>query len=157
MNAMFAISRLGAQDLTKFRELNSLFGRTFDDRDAYESKPPSDDYAQSWLARDHVVALAASDSNKVIGGLVAYVLPKFEQERSEVYIYDLAVDESFRRRGIATALIDTLRTICDAQGAYVIFVQADYGDEPAIALYEKLGVREDVMHFDIAVREGIRA
>jgi hypothetical protein len=31
-----------------------------------------------------------------------------------------------------------------------IYGQADYGDEPAIALYEKLGTREDVMHFDIA-------
>jgi aminoglycoside 3-N-acetyltransferase I len=30
-------------------------------------------------------------------------------------------------------------------------VQADYGDDPAIALYEKLGRREDVMHFDIPV------
>jgi hypothetical protein len=28
-------------------------------------------------------------------------------------------------------------------------VQADYGDDPAVALYTKLGVREDVMHFDI--------
>jgi aminoglycoside 3-N-acetyltransferase I len=28
-------------------------------------------------------------------------------------------------------------------------VQADHGDDPAIALYEKLGVREDVLHFDI--------
>ena len=36
-------------------------------------------------------------------------------------------------------------------GAYVIFVQADYGDDPAIALYTKLGIREDVMHFDIPI------
>ena len=34
---------------------------------------------------------------------------------------------------------------------YVVFVQADYGDDPAVALYTKLGTREDVMHFDIAV------
>ena len=33
----------------------------------------------------------------------------------------------------------------------MIFVQADHGDEPAIALYTKLGIREDVLHFDIAV------
>lgn len=33
---------------------------------------------------------------------------------------------------------------------YVIFVQAGHGDEPAIALCTKLGVREDVLHFDIA-------
>lgn len=28
-------------------------------------------------------------------------------------------------------------------------VQADHGDDAAIALYTKLGVREDVLHFDI--------
>jgi aminoglycoside 3-N-acetyltransferase I len=37
-------------------------------------------------------------------------------------------------------------------GAWVIYVQADDGDEPAIALYTKLGKREDVMHFDIEPR-----
>lgn len=33
----------------------------------------------------------------------------------------------------------------------MIYVQADYVDPPAIALYEKLGVREEVLHFDIPV------
>ena len=87
----------------------------------------------------------------MVGGIAAYVLDKFEQARSEVYIYDLAVTEPYRRRGIATALITDLRGIATGLGAYVIFVQADYGDDPAIALYGKLGAREDVMHFDIAV------
>ena len=35
------------------------------------------------------------------GALVAYVLEKFERERSEVYIYDLAVAATHRRQGIA--------------------------------------------------------
>jgi aminoglycoside 3-N-acetyltransferase I len=60
------------------------------------------------------------------------------------------VDEAHRRRGIATALIEELQKIAHARGAYVIYVQADHGDDPAIALYTKLGVREDVLHFDIA-------
>jgi aminoglycoside 3-N-acetyltransferase I len=34
----------------------------------------------------------------------------------------------------------------------VIYVQADHGDDPAIALYSGLGRREDVLHFDIAPR-----
>ena len=70
---------------------------------------------------------------------------KFEQERSEIYIYDLAVAAGHRREGIATALIVNLRKIAAARGAYVIFVQADTGvdDQPAIALYTKLGSRED--------------
>jgi aminoglycoside 3-N-acetyltransferase I len=86
----------------------------------------------------------------VIGGLAAYVLKKFEQKRSEVYIYDLAVTEKHRRRGVATELIGQLKNIAKARGAYVIYVQADLGDEPAIALYTKLGIREDVLHFYIA-------
>ena len=87
----------------------------------------------------------------VVGGIAAYELKKFEQERSEIYIYDLAVASAHRREGVATALIEELRTVAAARGAYVIFVQADFGDEPAIALYAKLGIREEVLHFDIAV------
>jgi aminoglycoside 3-N-acetyltransferase I len=71
--------------------------------------------------------------------------------RREIYIYDLAVDAAHRRRGVATRLIDDLRRIAAQRGAWVVYVQADLGDEPAIALYTKLGVREDVLHFDIAV------
>jgi aminoglycoside 3-N-acetyltransferase I len=56
-----------------------------------------------------------------------------------------------RREGIATALILELRKVAAARGAHVIFVQADLGDAPAIALYTKLGTREDVLHFDIAL------
>jgi aminoglycoside 3-N-acetyltransferase I len=44
-----------------------------------------------------------------------------------------------------------LKRIAKARGAYVIYVQADRGDLPAIALYESLGVREDVYHFDVRV------
>jgi aminoglycoside 3-N-acetyltransferase I len=41
--------------------------------------------------------------------------------------------------------------IAGARGAYVIYVQADLQDLPAIELYTRLGTREDVLHFDIAV------
>jgi aminoglycoside 3-N-acetyltransferase I len=52
--------------------------------------------------------------------LAAYVLKKFEQERTEIYIYDLAVGEKYRRRGIATGLINKLREIAREIGAWVI-------------------------------------
>lgn len=47
-------------------------------------------------------------------------------------------------------MIALLRQVARQIGAWVIYVQADHGDDPAIALYTKLGEREDVMHFDIA-------
>lgn len=84
-------------------------------------------------------------------GIAAYEIHKFEQQRSEIYIYDLAVAAAHRRQGVATALIQELRAVAAARGAYVIFVQADAGDAPAIALYGTLGRREDVLHFDIEV------
>jgi aminoglycoside 3-N-acetyltransferase I len=46
-------------------------------------------------------------------------------------------------------LIAELQAIAAALAAWVIYVQADHGDDPAIALYGKLGTREDVIHFDI--------
>jgi aminoglycoside 3-N-acetyltransferase I len=57
----------------------------------------------------------------------------------------------YRRRGIARSLIEALKDESAAAGAYVIFVQADPWDGPAIGLYESLGKREDVLHFDIEV------
>jgi aminoglycoside 3-N-acetyltransferase I len=58
----------------------------------------------------------------------------------------------FRRQGIATGLINALKPIAKNMGAWVIFVQADYVDEPAIKLYDSLGEKEEVLHFDIPVQ-----
>jgi aminoglycoside 3-N-acetyltransferase I len=147
----FTVRRLGPPDLALLRKLNALFGEAFGEPDTYGAAPPSDAYVEGLLARGHIAVVVALTGDEVLGGLVAYELDKFEQERREVYIYDLAVAEEHRRRGIATALIAHLRVIARSRGAWVVYVQADYGDEPAIALYTKLGTREDVMHFDIGV------
>jgi hypothetical protein len=53
--------------------------------------------------------------------------------------------------GVASELIGRLKDIAKARGAYVIYVQADPGDGPAVALYTKVGIREDVLHFDIVI------
>ena len=146
----FEVARLTAADMGRMRDLNALFARVFEDQGSYASALPSEAYLQRVLGREQLIALVAIESEKVIGGLVAYVLEKLEQERSEIYIYDLAVDEGHRRQGIATGLVANLQRIAAETGAWAIYVQADYGDDPAIALYAGLGTREDVMHFDIA-------
>lgn len=148
---MTDIRHLVPGDEPLLHELNALFALAFDDPESYASRPPTNEWLARLLAKDHVIALVAIDGGGAVGGLVAYELQKFEQQRSEIYIYDLAVAETHRRQGIATALIGELRAIGEKRGAWVVYVQADYGDEPAIALYTKLGLREDVMHFDIAV------
>jgi aminoglycoside 3-N-acetyltransferase I len=144
------IRRLGSADVPLLRKLNALFGAAFAEQETYGGEPPTEAYLEGLLAQEHVVAIVATIGDEVIGGLVAYELEKFERMRREFYIYDLAVDAGYRRMGIATALIMHLREIAAKRRAWVIYVQADHGDGAAIALYEKLGTREEVLHFDIA-------
>lgn len=149
---MHRIQRLTSTDVALMQALNALFAEVFGDPEAYAARRPARDYLKAQLAQEHIVALVAMADGEVAGGLVAYELAKLEQARSEFYIYDLAVKPAQRRRGIATALIRHLQEIASRRGAWVMFVQADRCDDPAIALYSKLGIREDVLHFDIAVK-----
>jgi aminoglycoside 3-N-acetyltransferase I len=146
----YRVQVLGKNDVALMREMLAVFGEVFEDRQTYEEAQPDDAYLSELLSSQSFIAVAAvSAEAEIVGGLAAYELRKFEQARSEIYIYDLAVLEHRRRQGIATALIETLKEVAEARGAYVIFVQADYGDDPAISLYTKLGIREEVLHFDI--------
>lgn len=137
--------------MAQMNALLTMFGEAFDDAGTYGNNRPSPAYMDKLLAGETFIALAALKGAEVVGGLAAYELRKFEQERSEIYIYDLAVSAAHRRQGIATALIEELGRIAHRRGAYVLLVQADLVDAPAVALYTKLGTREDVLHFDIPV------
>lgn len=152
MNAGVTVRALDGRDVSTMRRMLDLFGVAFRDRATYSEVQPDDEYLGGLLGSRNFVAIAALHGDSVVGGLAGYVLPKFERLRSEFYIYDLAVAGDFRRQGIATALIEELKRLAAERDIHVIFVQADRDDAPAIALYEKLGSREEVLHFDIAPR-----
>ena len=147
----YAYRLLAHTDVPLLKDLLRVFGEAFGDVATYQDSVPSDDYLTRLLSKDHFIAVVAMRGEAVVGGLAAYVLDKFEQERREIYIYDLAVEESHRRRGVATGLIRALQTVAAERNAYVIFVQADPQDGPATALYESFGAKETPYHFDIAV------
>lgn len=147
----FEVRLLAPDDVALMDAMLTTFGEAFDEVQTYCGARPSAEYLRRLLGSDYFIALAALKDGEVVGGIAAYELRKFERERSEIYIYDLAVASAHRRQGIATALILELKQIALRRGAYVVFVQADAGDEPAIALYTKLGTREEVLHFDITI------
>ena len=147
----FTIRRFATGDIDLVRELLAVFGQAFEDEFTYTNAQPDRQYLEKLLCRETVIVLVALREAEVVGGLVAYELEKLEQRRSEIYIYDLAVAEQHRRRGVATGLIEQVRSIASQRGAHVVYVQADLQDDPAIQFYTKLGTREDVLHFDIAV------
>jgi len=144
----FAFERLGPGDVAEMRAANRLFGEVFGE-EGYHGPAAGPDHLGKLLADEKFIALTARFDGEMVGALAGYELVKFEAERSEIYIYDLAVREQIRRRGVATGLIEQLKSIARDKGAWVIFVQADPPDEPAVELYRKLGVEERVLHFDI--------
>lgn len=145
--AGYAIRRLAEDDVDLAFKWRDMFNTAFAEP---PSDPPSADYMRRLLADPKFIALAAVAGSEVVGGIAAYELVKYERERSEIFIYDLAVAEDHRRRGIARCLIEAVKPIASAVGAWMIFVQADRGDAPAIALYRSLGTEEQPLHFDIS-------
>ena len=147
---MTEVRRLGEGDVQLMESANRLFGEVFGE-EGYHGPPPSQAHLRRLLSDPKFIALVAYIGEEMVGAQAAYELVKFEAERSEIYIYDLAVREEHRRKGVATALIEALKPIAREAGAWVIFIQADPRDAPAVALYDKLGTREEVYHFDIIV------
>lgn len=144
--------RLSSSDLSIMRALNEVFGRTFEDPENYRNHLPSDAYLVQFLDDKKHIVLVAKQAEKIVGGLVAYQLDKFESERREIFIYDLAVDPAFQRQGIGRKLIESLKLSAKEIGAYTIFVQADEGDQ-AIKFYEALGPSENLKtrNFDFEI------
>jgi aminoglycoside 3-N-acetyltransferase I len=147
----YTFEQLTTSDIHLLKDLLRVFGEAFEDVETYQGAVPGDDYLRSLLAMRHFVVVVARSGGEVVGGLAAYELQKFERDRREVYIYDLAVAKEHRRKGVATGLIAELKRVAAKRDAYVIYVQADKDDAPAIALYQGLGRREDVHHFDFIV------
>ena len=132
VSGKYEIRRLGSGDVAALRAVTAMFGDVFEEPDTYGDHPPDQDYLARWLSRSTNIALIAEAGGDVVGGLVAYVWDKFERAQTEIYLYDLAVVPEFRRRGVATGLMDALRPIAKGVGAHVIMVQTEADNEAAI-------------------------
>ncbi len=80
------IRTLTPNDVGLMNALLELLGDVFNDPETYTSSPPSPDYLESLLGSDSFIALAALKGTRLVGGMAADELKKFEQERSEIYI-----------------------------------------------------------------------
>ena len=96
-------------------------------------------YVQSLLSRSDFWLLAALHDGAPLGGVTAHALPMTRSEATELFIYDLAVQEAHQRRGVGGALVKELRKLAAEQGITVAFVPADNEDAHALAFYRALG------------------
>ena len=147
----YTYRQLSALDVEQFKQLLEVFGVAFGEVQRHLTYIPDESHVRSLLARPNIIVLVAELEESVVGGLVAYEHEKFENKAGEIYIYDIAVEKSHRRRGIASRLIEEIRAAGRERGARGIFVQAERGDKAAIKLYELFGKSGQPYHFDIGL------
>jgi aminoglycoside 3-N-acetyltransferase I len=99
----------------------------------------SDAYLDGLLGRAEFWVFAATEAGRVVGGLSAHTLPMTTSERSEVFLYDIAVAPDHQRRGIGKRLVEALRAEASSLGISMVFVLADDEDSGALSFYETLG------------------
>lgn len=139
------VRRLAVSDAHDAAEMFHLLVTVFEEGGSRVSER----YAAEVLANPGFWAIGAFDeAGRVVGGLTAHTLPMTREETSEVFIYDIAVDQEWQRRGIGREMIDFLLASIGRQNISSVFVPADADDEDAIAFYRSLGgASSPVVHF----------
>jgi ribosomal protein S18 acetylase RimI-like enzyme len=96
------------------------------------------------LGDDRTVFLAAFDGEKPVGFAFGYVLPRRHGRPTVFFVYEIDVEEGYRRQGIGRRLMEGLLA-----GHDEAFVLTDAGNEAAMALYASLGgTRVDSVMWD---------
>lgn len=139
------VRRLGPGDEGAARETFAMMAQALDDAGRGVLGPA---YLHRLLARDDFWAFTAFSGPLVVGGLTAHLLPMTRAESTELFIYDLAVHASHRRRGVGSRLVAALCTAAAEAGVVDIFVPADNSDTEALDFYRALGcTAAPVTHF----------
>jgi ribosomal protein S18 acetylase RimI-like enzyme len=94
---------------------------------------------EALLADPRTLLLVAFDGERPVGFVLAHELPRRHGDRAKLFVYEVDVAESHRRRGIAKALLDRLAELARERGIRTGFVLTDPGNGPANALYRSAG------------------
>ncbi|OEK04347.1 GNAT family N-acetyltransferase [Roseivirga misakiensis] len=149
MNDSLIISKLEENEFERLSELVILFNEVFDEY----NKVASDRQLKKLLKKADFLAIVAVKQGKIIGGLTAYELAKYYTDKSELYIYDIAVKTKFQNQGIGKQLIEYLKDYSVKNGIEGIFVEAHSDDESAVKFYEStFGESEKVDHFNFEIK-----
>ncbi|GGS31184.1 N-acetyltransferase [Streptomyces badius] len=104
--------------------------------------PPREEWAARFLAADgHVLLIAYVDG--VPAGFVSGIEMLHPDKGTEMCLYELAVDDPFRRRGIGGALTRALVDLAREQGCYDVWVGVEPDNEAALATYRSTGAKDE--------------
>ena len=106
---------------------------------------PKPDAIQRFLADPNHHLMVALAGGKPVG-FVSGVELTHPDKGTEMFLYELAVDEQHRRLGVATELVSALRDLARKRDCYDMWVLTDHDNAAALATYRKTGTDEESSH-----------
>ena len=130
------------------------------------SRPPSylfdDDVVPEWTEKflrqpNHHLCIAYVDEEPA--GFVSGVEITHPDKGTEMLLYELGVDDDFRRQGIGRRSPSALRDLALSRGCTGVWVPVDDDNEPAIGMYRSLEPDEEartvIVWWDLGVDEPV--
>jgi aminoglycoside 3-N-acetyltransferase I len=123
------IRRLGRRDAATAEEVVRTFKGS--------SRPQG--ALDRFLSNSANYLLVAESGGLAAGFLMAYRLERADREASQMFIYEIGVASAWRGQGLATALMQEIKTLAREEGMFEAFVVTSRSNEVARKLYERTG------------------
>jgi ribosomal protein S18 acetylase RimI-like enzyme len=130
------IRRLGPEDADLVLAAGGLFDES-----------PTREATERFLASPgHHLLMAFTDDGGRPAGFVSGIEMTHPDKGTELFLYELGVDDGARRQGVGTALVAALRDLARERGCYGMWTLTDADNDPALGTYRKGGASEESAH-----------
>jgi ribosomal protein S18 acetylase RimI-like enzyme len=121
------IDRIGPDEVERVIAASALF-----------DGPATDEWTTIFLTSPgHHLLLARLDGADV--GFITGVETTHPDKGTELFLYELGVDESARQRGVGRALVTAMGELARERGCYGMWVSTELDNDAAIATYRSAG------------------
>lgn len=103
--------------------------------------PPDPEATKRFLTEPTHHLLIAFDGDERAVGFISGVEVTHPDKGTELFLYELAVDEAARRQGVGRKLVEALEAVGRERGCYGMWVLTDDDNEAAMATYTRAGGR----------------
>ena len=94
---------------------------------------------ETLLADPGTLLLVAFEGERPVGFVLAHAFPRRHGDPAKLFVYEAEVEETHRRRGIASSLLERLAELARERGIRTGFVLTEPDNGPANALYRSAG------------------
>jgi ribosomal protein S18 acetylase RimI-like enzyme len=94
---------------------------------------------EAFLADSSNILILAKSAERVSGILTGHRLARLDDKKATVLLYEIDVHPDFRKQGIASEMINSLKEEARSSGASEVWVITNKSNGAATALYENTG------------------